>query len=77
MFSLELIARKTKVVTNKFFGERRTVCEKRQNGKIETKFTSCSDAVLKLIYQCLHFAYFMTLNSAFKYLNLWQFVILC
>ena len=51
--------------------------KKDKNGKIETKFKSCSDAVLKLIYQFLNFAYFMTLNSAFKYRILWQFVILC
>ena len=51
--------------------------KKDENWKIETKFTNCSVAILKLTFWGFHFAYFMTLNSAFKYRNLWQFVIIC
>ena len=53
LFSLEFIARKTKVVTNEFSDERKMVCENVEKSKIETKFTRCSDAALLMFLFCV------------------------
>ena len=50
MFSLEFVARKTKVLTNEICCDEKQSVRKVDNRKMETKFSSFSGAVLKFIY---------------------------
>ena len=77
MFSLEFIARKTKVVTNEISRERRTVSEESRKLNDRNKVHKSFRRRFEVDFLMFSFAYFMTLNSAFKYRNLWQLVILC
>ena len=63
------------LATYEISDEPKTVCEKKLNdgNKIHKFFRRCFEIDLLLF----SFAYFITLNSAFEYRLLWQFVIFC